>query len=238
MGSLIDCLVLTPERFESTYVITPQYKNEKGELKPWNWNATVCKQFRDEHDGLEIVKFDTFQAAKEAADSLRQAFDEIGMDTVSYRTQVLVRAEYHDKNTKLVVPIKCLIDILPVDGLEKSICDLKTANSAHPAVWKSVVFKFKHRAQAAMYLDAYVAATGEDRCEFRHIVQESFAPWEVAMHLLSEDFLTLGRETYIAALQRYCQCLATNKWPGYESHDRQMIDGWNLIQPEPWMIGV
>jgi hypothetical protein len=45
-GSLIDCLVLTPERFDSEFAITPEEypgtpkrKSDPIEMKPWNKNA-------------------------------------------------------------------------------------------------------------------------------------------------------------------------------------------------------
>ena len=128
----------------------------------------------------------------------------------------MVVGEYADKETGLTVPLKGMIDLEPRvnSTFHDSLADLKTCNSASPFPWARAVFEHGYHIQAAMYLDLYNSATGQDRTTFLHVLQESYAPWEVGKRLLSQEFLELGRLTYLTALQRYCQCLAANSRPG------------------------
>ena len=84
-----------------------------------------------------------------------------------------------------------------------------------------------------MYLDGFNKATGESRREFRHVLQESFAPWEVGKRWLTSEFLAIGRTKYKEALKRYCQCLKDDEWPGYDDSGSMVIDGWREVNPLP-----
>ncbi len=240
-GSLMDCMALTPERFESDYAITPAvYKDAKtGEEKPWNWNANVCKEWRRQHRGKQLVKPETVAEAKKAVSVLMADLPIRGLIKGSQR-QVMVTAEYHDKETGVVVSIKTLIDVCPVKAspFDESLADLKTTNSAALGSWTQHVYKFGYHWQAAMYLDAYNCAGDDKRIEFLHIVQENYSPFETGRRLLSQEYVELGRLAYLAALTRYCRCLATGKWPGYDDDEnsKTIINGWQLVQPSPFMV--
>lgn len=239
-GSLADCLVLSPDEFSSRFVVTPEtYPDTKtGEPKPWNWKANFCKEWRERFKGLTTIKAETLTQAQNAMKFLF-ANEQIREFIECSRKQVFVMAEYVDPQTKITVPIKCLIDLVPeLDSpFAKDLGDLKTCRNAAPFAWNRAIFEFGYHVQAALYLDAYTAATGEDRVSFRHILQESFPPWEPAKRILSAEFIELGRVTYRNALRRYCLCLTDGIWPGYDEEAKFMIEGWSLSEPEPWMLG-
>jgi hypothetical protein len=238
-GTLIDALVLSPDAFESDFAITPEtYTNDKGEEKPWNWNANACKSWRDQRDGQTVVKSDVFAKASNAVRVL-MADQQVAALVACSEKQVMVIAEYFDEETRLNIPVKGLIDLVPQpkSAFGKALADLKTCNTASPFPWTRAVFEHGYHVQAAFYLDMYVTATGEDRIEFLHVLQESYAPWEVGKRILSEEFIQLGRLQYLTALKRYCRCLVDNHWPGYDDEGRMILNGWNLTSPEAWMIG-
>ena len=135
------------------------------------------------------------------------------------------------------MPLKILIDLKPaVDSpWGKSLCDLKTCTSAATRAWTRTVFDHSLHVQAALYLDVWTADTGEDRVDFLHIVQESFAPYETCRRMLSAEYIEIGRMKYLEALKQYCQCLKTGIWPSYGG-SRMDWNGWQLIEPEPWMV--
>lgn len=235
-GTIVDCLLMDGN--QDRFAICPEtYQNEKGEEKPWNFNAGVCKAWRDDAEakGKQVVKPDLFQSAFVAAEIVLK--DPQLMDLFkSSRKQVMIVGFYEDKATKIRVPVRCLIDLVPPKGF---IADFKTCNSAHPRAWAKHVFQFGYHIQAARHLDLWNTATGEQRVDFRHYIQESFAPWEMGKRILSEEFILLGRDRYSRALARYAQCLATNEWPGYDvssSSADLVIDGHLVVQPEPWMV--
>ncbi len=239
-GSLLDCLLLTPERVNEQFIVPPkeypegcEYPETKGakSLKPWSgrkskWGAA----WLDDHKHFTVVKNEELMATRNLTDRLATEFVEI---LEGSQKQVRIDAEYRDGATGLVIPIKTLIDVLPS---ERSIYDLKTANSAHVATWSKFVFAFGYHVQAALYLDAANAA-GLDRIEFFHFGCESQSPFETFKRYISEEFVQLGRATYISALKRYCQCLVNNKWPGYDdAATEKLLDGTPIIAPLPWMM--
>jgi|SRR6185369_1190737 len=235
-GTLMDCLVLTPGQFDKEFAVAPQtYENSKGEEKTWNWNANTCKEWRDEHQGLTIIKTDWLEQANQAKRVLAEDPQIVALLMCS-KTQVMGVAEYHDKETGITVPVKILVDIAPEIGssYQNSLADLKTCATASLRAWTRAVFDHGYHVQAAFYLDVWKAATGQDRVDFLHVLQESFPPYEVGKRLLSQEYIELGRLTYTAAMQRYCRCLADNDWPGYDS--KAIFNGWNLVDVESWMI--
>lgn len=236
-GSLADCLLLTPELFASRYVVKPAtYKDAKtGEEKPWNGNANVCKEWLASVDGKEVIsafELGESQAAVRAVkgDAIIGAFLEAS------ERQVLVEAEWHDEPTGLVIPVRCLMDMVPRADSEfaKCLADLKTVRNASLIPFQRQVHQFGWHIQAAFDTDLYVAATGEDRNTWCFIGMESFAPWQPFKRMLSQDFMELGRAQYTKALRNYAQCLKHDRWPGYDDHD-EAIQGWSLCAPEPWM---
>jgi hypothetical protein len=237
-GSLLDCLATAPEQFECRYAVQPPtYKTDKGEDKPWSNNATVCRAWREQQAGREVIHADDLQAVKSALAAMHS--DEvISAWFAASDCQVWVAGQWEDKQSGLTVPVKCLLDFVPRIGTEFDKClgDLKTTRSAAIMPWQREAYRFGYHIQAAFYTDIYVAATGEDRNTWCWIVSESYPPYQPAKRILSQDFLTLGRAAYQRALENYCACLAANLWPGYDDTD-ESVQGWTVVNPEPWMAG-
>lgn len=253
-GEMIDCLALCPKRWQEDFAVAPAMYESKGMKcpscgsitdsqscrkcgiprkpitieKPWDWNATPCAEWKEEHKNLKIRKAEVVTQGENAVKIL------YGKETTREflecsERQVMVVSEYHDKETGIVVPVKILIDLKPfanVPDWGKCLGDLKTCQNAGRA-WTRKVWEFGYHVQAAFYLDVHAAATGEDRTDFVHIVQESFPPWEPARKPLTAEFVELGRWRYQEALKRYCRCLKDNHWPGYDEE---------FVSPEPWML--
>jgi hypothetical protein len=244
-GSLVDCMGLTMPMFNSRYAISPAtYRDAKtGEEKAWNWNANVCKAWREQQGDREVIKPDM---AEGAALAVKRLYDDPEICKVlrNSQKQVFIVGEYHDASTGLVVPLKGLLDIVPdveLDFYGKCLADLKTTEKAGCRGWPRKVFLWGLHIQAALYLDLYTAATGEDRTDFLHVISESEPPYEPNRVLLTSgsdmDFVELGRSAYLAALKFYARCLKEDHWPGYAEMSDQRIHGWAVVQPEAWMIG-
>lgn len=260
-GSLLDCAVMTPEQFDKRYAVAPATYDTIGMqcpgcktvtdskkcrncgcdrvqvkiTKDWNWASTFCKEWREDQKGRETI------TAKEKAECdaavKRLMDDEILSSFInSSDKQVWVAAEWHDKRTGLVIPIRCLIDLVPRLETEwaMNLADLKTTRTAALMPWQRDCFTFGYFIQGAFNIDLYVAATGEDRNTFCFILQENVAPFEPGRRILSQDFLTLGRAEYTRLLSNYAYCVKNGKWPSYDDSD-ESLQGWTLISAEPWM---
>lgn len=226
-GSLVDCLALTPDQFEVMYSVTPETYGDEG--KPWNWNATACKVWRTarEGEGRLCVKPSDLAEAKIAAAAYERKRLKAFRDASD--TQVMVCADWHDEETGLIVPVRCLIDLMPAPGSEfgDTLADLKTTKSAEYNSWrKSVFYEGKHF-QAAVYLDVVNAATGLKYRRFEHHIIENSAPYESTWRELSDDLITIGRNHYQTTIRQYCMALKTGKWPGFDTA---------IVEPESWMI--
>lgn len=248
-GSIIDTLVLDPDRFDGKFAVAPSKYPAKGKKKDdpevekdWNRNATYCQEWEAAQGKRVIVKNDLMTQAENAVKLLfgdRQIADFINDSD----KQVMVIGEYDDSDTGITVPVKAMIDLVPrlSSAFDRALGDLKTANNAAPIGWGRQCYNFGYHWQAAFYLDLYVAATGDDRNTFQHIIQESFPPWEVGKRILSQELIELGRAGYVTALGRYCQCLKLEniyEWPSYEEsgNERMVLNGWSVTDAEAWMV--
>lgn len=240
-GQLFEQLVMYPDAAEKRFAVCPEtYPDSKtGEPKPWTFAANFCKEWKAKNNGKTIVKAETWMQAQNAV-KFFFGRPELAALVQCSKKQVMVEAKYQDKETGISVPIRALVDFAPDHGHEEyggSLSDLKTTRSAEPFSWTRDVFSFGLHVQAAVYLDCWNSATDEGRMDFRHAISESGPPWETACRLLSQDFITLGRMRYIEALKRYCDCLKTGNWYGYDNANNGFCwRGWLITEPEAWMV--
>lgn len=241
-GSLLDCLLLTPDQFDRKFVVKPEtyYDEKSGEDKPWNANSKVCKEWLADHEGLEAVKKEDFDEAKKAIAVLKS--DPAIADYLkSSQRQVYCTAEWNDPTSGIIVPLKILIDLVPDKGHAefcKTLGDFKTGRDAAIRAWSRQVFNFEYHVQAALYLDVFNAATGEKRNDFRHIIQENVAPYQTAKRYIASEFINAGRGKYQSALTFYAWCLRDNHWPDYDHFADMHVNGWAEVSLESWMVKI
>lgn len=237
-GAILDARVLTPKRFHQRYAVPPAtYINKDGKTCKWRDDDRIeaVREWKEAHKGVEMLST-TDAAAVEQAVGVIARDERVLVLIDSGDHQVWVQGEWVDKATGLTVPIKCLIDMVPsVDDpiYGKCLADLKTTTNASPRKFARDCYEYGYAIQGAFYLDLYVAATGEDRTDFCHVIQESFPPYELRSPppLLDGNWIEVGRCQYRAMLAYYCKCLATDTWPGYDADGQ-----WPVTSPEPWML--
>ncbi len=248
-GSLVDCLLLQPARFVEYYLSAPRtYETKNGETKDWTWKSSTCREWRDEQEakGFMVCTEEKLAEAKAALFELLNN-PKYGVQTkrliANSTHQVFVIAEYHDEETGLIVPVKCLTDIVPFaedPEFGKCLFDLKTACDASPRKWARAVADNNYHVQAAINLDCHNAVAGTERIEFRHLIIENEAPWEPAFRFLSSggevDFVNAGRSKYLAALRTYCRCMKTKEWPSYAPLGMVLADGYEAVDMQSWML--
>lgn len=239
-GSLLDTMLLTPIQLPERYVVRPStYKDAKtGEEKPFNMNATVCKEWVAEQEGKEIITNKEYQDARAAVKRLKSD-ETIKSFLDASDTQVHVVGEWRDQKTGLIIPVQCLIDLVPRKDSEfqKSLGDLKSTRNAGLKPFSRWTYTAGYHIQAAFDLAMYQAAvnpnndtSGEERIQWVFVIQENYAPFETGRRMLGNDFIEIGKHAYESALRKYAQCLKTGNWNGYDPEDE-----FTLILPEPWM---
>ena len=264
-GTLVDCLTLAPKAFGERFVLRPdEYqttgmkcpvcggvtdsakcskckvaREEVKVTKPWSEQSATCQAWLEAHKDRVIADPEKVFKARNAVN--RMLTDEtVGPFLAGCITEQQVCVDYTDPATGITVTLKALPDLVPVTGgtFANCLADLKTTTDADDDAWQRKVFSEGYYYQAALYLDAFNGATGEQRVEFRHVISESSEPYEPAFHFLSEEFLQMGRAEYIRDLQTYCQCLATGHWPGYSGKQtaRMVCNGCRITEPTPYML--
>jgi hypothetical protein len=215
-GSLFDCLVLTPERFNESYSMQPSTymkkvlkcpkcgsetdskscrkcgveRNEVESEHPWSNASDTCRAWVDEQlkAGRRIVTNGELADAQAAKNRLL-ADEQCRLFIEACQKQVWVAAEWHDEATGLIVPIKCLIDLASKgDSLfPKALGDLKTTKNASIQSWARWAHTVGYDVQAAWNTDLFVAATKREITEFCFVLSENSFPWEIGRRYMSQS---------------------------------------------------
>jgi hypothetical protein len=199
-GSLLDCLITTPEEMDERYVIS--------EYKAFNSNESKTWKKEQESSGMEVIKQDQLDAAKAQHRAIMQ-HDAARSLLVGSRKQVAFRHK-----TKHGFDAKGLIDILPDDG--KTIVDLKTceprALESERALQRHI-YEWSYHIQAGGYCEGYSIASGEERFRFKFIFVTSKPPFRVAVINLPVSAILFGADKYREGMDKFAQCLESNTWP-------------------------
>lgn len=271
-GSLFDTIVLTPQLFDKAYAIQPATYESKvmkcpqcGSVsdsakcrsckvdriegvieRPWNNNSDTCSDWIAEQAkaGREVVSNGSLTEAQTAKARLLSD-EKCKMFLDACQAQVWCTAEWHDEDTGLIVPVKCLIDLVARHDSDfpKSIGDLKTTKNAAPVAWARWAHFAGYEIQAAWYTDIFVAATQREIVNFCFVLSENTPPFEVGRRFMSQDVdepgmdagdIASGRRQYRDMIKGYCKCVKAGKWPGFDDTDEASGDGWTLVSPDPY----
>src|ERR1035437_9620097 len=214
-GNLLDTLLLTPEHFDSRYILQPENYETTGMKcpscgtvtdskkcrdckcdrvetpvqKPWTNQSTTCADWTaaQAKAGRDVVSQDFLNTAWAAAKRIQK--DEILSSFIAASdTQVLVEGEWLDEATKQILPVRCLLDLAPRLETEFANClgDLKTTRSASVMAFQRDCFKLGYHLQAAFDLDLYNAATGEQRGTWCFAVVENYPPFEFGRRMMKD----------------------------------------------------
>jgi PDDEXK-like domain of unknown function (DUF3799) len=222
MGKLVETLETHPADFSKLFIVEPlSYENAKGKINKWTYKSAICRTWRDEQEaaGLCVISPKVLTQAEKAAE-IAKAYEPRRELFACSKKQVMVVGTWKDGDIE--IPLRCLIDLVPdVNSADwgKSLGDAKTARNGNPANWAHVVSDEAYDIQAALSLDLYTAATGEDRTDWVFPLSENQPPFHVVkpMPALTSEFLQWGRQKYKQMLAFYGLCLRTNVWPSYQA---------------------
>lgn len=108
---------------------------------------------------------------------------------------------------------KCRPDIITNNGA--LVVDLKTTDDVGEHEFGYKIYKFRYHVQAAWYLDILTMLYGSDAPRgFAFIAAQKEAPYDVAVHYLSEEDIEIGRQIYQRDLAMYDECRRLDFWPG------------------------
>lgn len=178
-------------------------------------STKAAKEWAEEQRaaGCIPMKADDVDRIGAIADAALSRLAEMGIAFAPARSELTALAEIDG------VWCRAMIDNAPLDPA-LPLYDVKTCRNANPDAVLRDVAEYGYDVQAAWYLDAWKAATGEDR-RFRFVFVEKEAPYEVSVVELlnrqddSADFMQDAREKCGEARRLWRECLTANTWPGY-----------------------
>ena len=221
LGSLVDCLVLTPELFSAEYLCEPKRvaitKDGKPHAKGWQdpkqkeeWEAAEAK-------GITVLTPEELAKAKVIAGRASEHLAERGLLLgQTFQSQVAMWVCLRSVGG---VPLACpvvvtgMMDILPLGG--SSIWDLKTTSMPveNEAKLMYTLEDFHYGVQAALYTDMFNLCTGEQRDEFSFLFAATgelpVMSREVTMQVEALEFYRAMYERWLVA---FALAHATGDW--------------------------
>jgi hypothetical protein len=163
--------------------------------------------------GLTPLKAEEVDRIGTMAEAVRARLAEMRITFDAARSEVVALAEVDG------VACRAMIDSAPADP-RLPLYDFKTTTDASPEAVQRAVMNYGYDVQAAFYLAAWEAATGERR-KMRFVFVEKEAPHEVAVVELRDDpssegdWMATARSKATEARRIWAECLAAGEWPGY-----------------------
>lgn len=172
LGSIVHCLVIEPDKFDTYYKVIDSSLKKKDIEKLQDMQSQDSKQ--------TLIKEDIFNEAKQVSDAILKSnignlfkggFGEASYVKECYGVKCKVRPDYFLPDKKIII-------------------DLKTTKfgGANPNVFQKTITNFKYYIQAAFYLDVLQA----DKLFF--VAVETESPYMIGLFELDNVALDLGRD--------------------------------------------
>lgn len=221
LGSLVDCLTLTPELFEQEYLCepkrvavrkdgTPYANGQQDPAQKAAWEAA-------EATGITVLSTEELERGKALACRATEHLAERGLLLgKTYQSQVAMWVclrELGGSPLAMPVVVTGMMDILPLEGA--SVWDLKTTSMDVDNALKLqyAMEDYHYGVQAALYTDMFNLCTGEMRCEFSFLFVGTGAPPAMSREVvMQEGALEFYRAMYERWIIAFAAAHAYNDW--------------------------
>lgn len=209
-------IIVPPEQYPapSDSSLVKSKKVSVGDLIDWNWNAKYCKRWFAEESklGKLVLSQKELDIVEGVVASI--ANDEDAQTVFAEgKSEVAIFKRFTLGGSVLR---KSRLDWVP-DGSD-ALPDIKTTVDASPDGFAREIMKNGYLTQAAWYLDIWNDSNPDDQRQFFIFVAvEKEPPYLVCCHKIhvSSEELKQARGLNVRRMERYMECVAANKWPGY-----------------------
>lgn len=219
IGSLVDCIALTPELFDRQYAV------EELDLR-----TKAGRARRDELAALGklVVKQEDYDLACVLAVRVVDHLSSMGWELpgsscpCNCRSQVglfVYLSELDGVPLASPLIVTGMVDICPDDG--DALLDLKTTRN-DPSDSQGLFYAmedFHYGVGAALYLDLFNVCSGEERCRFGHLFVGTQLPAMSRAVWLGAGELEVYRLEYKGMLRRFAAASAADDWGDEELPD-------------------
>lgn len=209
LGRALHCALLEPERFESEYVIMPTFAEDRDKAGKLSTKEGKAKKaaWLAAHQGCAVIDPADRAVALAMAASVKE---HPSAARVLAGGRAEVTARWKDADTEL--ECKARADYLVAD--KGFVVDVKTADNAGADAFARAAAAYGYHRQAAFYQDGFTAA-GIPISSFVFIVVEKTPPYAVALYMIDEAGMAMGRLAVRDAMERLADCLERDAWAAY-----------------------
>jgi len=208
LGSVVDCLVLEPEQFNSRFIVLEKPNLRKKENK----EAWENKLIEASKKGLTVIDTDTYITAQICQQSIYDNAE--AMRYINAKTAVQNTIYWRDPKTGLKNVSK--IDLEAVMGNEHFIVDLKTTNNGEPEQFIKQAAQLDYELQAGGYTLAY----RYKRFLFPYflfLTVETQPPFNVTLMFCDDKYIERAQDEYKGTLLAFNNCIEQNSFKmGYD----------------------
>lgn len=181
-GSLVHCLSLQPEKFNSEYFVSDVRKDAR---------TKAYQEVLELAGNKEVISSAEHERARKVAESFCELIHNEGYSDLEYEHS------YFYKGPAFATKVKARFDAFSTQT--NSVVDLKTMQNlpTYDEVIKTVI-NFDYHIQAAFYMDIREAVTGVKPNDFVFVFSQTEFPYASVSYKMSEDFITAGRNEYQA----------------------------------------
>ena len=213
-GSLVDCIITSPEDFDEQFVTNPYDSFRTKAAKEWK-DATL-------DSGKQIITPELLEQANAAVAVLTKKHKYAAAMIEKSASQVVLMQRVQHPASERTVGIKGLVDLAP-EG-EPFLMDLKTTRDFTAGGFAKTIAKFSYHIQGALYLQLWNATHPHDqRDRFQIMWQDSAAPYEVAITEIPATDLADGADMFNHLLGRIVRAAENEHWP--------------MLFPKPVLLG-
>lgn len=216
LGRAVHTQILEPERFLDRH---PIYPGAARRGKAWD-------EFQEQHAEADILLHsEAVQAQDMAASVLGHPLARKHLrDGISEKV-----LEWTDRETGLACKGRC-------DSVNGHLVELKSTapRSFTPDLFAGQAIRLGYHGQMAFYADGLVATGYEVDHEPAMIVVESEPPHDVAVYVVSDEMMRMGRKLYKRLLFRLKDCIDSDQWPGVcAGQELELLPpAWAMTEPE------
>lgn len=200
IGSAFHSIVLEPDKFNIEFAVAPKVDRRTSVGKQ------LWSDFEELNAGKTVITSEQYDTIQRMRDSVRShpAASLLLASGVAEQT-----IQWNDADTG--VACKARPDWMNHRGI---IVDLKsTEDASHDAFMRSCLH-YRYHVQSAFYLDG-INASGTSFDTFVFVAVEKSPPYATAVYVAPENFVSLGRESYMADVWKYYDCVKSGTWHGY-----------------------
>tara|TARA_B100001287_G_C22686610_1_gene534264 strand:- start:33364 stop:34218 length:855 start_codon:yes stop_codon:yes gene_type:complete len=233
LGSLIDCLLLTPENFESKYLVVGNYDRRTKSGK--ELHDKYLKQ--SEKENKEIVKKSIYDKCCIIVNSIKN--NHKAKYLLEHTHTIQYKVNFNHKVENEIYNIRGFADGVGEFSKEKPfIFDLKTTNKIDQHFYTRQIIDLMYHLQASIYTMGYFVENFKFP-DFYHIVVETSEPYKVNVFKFDNEFIKTGKDIFKSLLQNFHDCKKNNSWnQGSEFFEPNIVEittpEWynNLIENE------